>query len=69
MKINLQFSVSCAQCPHNNVFNAHMMFPNEKYFANKIANAEAFFERAGWLKLPSGSWICDMHASKAKEAA
>lgn len=65
MKVNLQFTISCQQCPANEVFNALMLFMDMKRFAEKAHDAETYFEKTGWLKLPSGNWVCRKpHAQK-----
>jgi hypothetical protein len=69
MKINLQFTVQCSQCFTNDVFNALLMFTDERYFQTKVEDAEAYFEGLGWTRLPSGNWVCASKVHHAKEAA
>lgn len=66
MKVNLQFTVNCSQCPANDVFNTLLLF--EDTFDRKWNDAQAYFENTGWMRLPSGQWVC-RKAHEQKEAA
>jgi hypothetical protein len=68
MKVNLQFTVSCSQCPANDVFNALLFVPTPFRFEEKRNDADAYFESTGWLRLPSGQWVCRRERER-KEAA
>lgn len=56
MKLCLEFTVKCSQCPAHDAFHALTLFPQA--MEQQWEDAEVYFEALGWLKLPSGKWVC-----------
>lgn len=69
MKLTLQFTVNCSACFANEVFNVHLVAPDQHDFRQSLEDAGAYFEMAGWLRLPSGKWVCEKHQARESAAA
>lgn len=68
MRIRIEMSIQCSQCQGTVAFIRTTFIPEQLDVVEK--DADAYFEGLGWIKLPSGRWVCDQHNSRqVKEAA
>lgn len=67
MNVNLLFYVKCSQCYLEHTFNAYIQLPDHGAFDRCANAADDYFDTIGWLRLPSGRWLCRTH--RGAEAA
>ena len=56
MNVNLQFTVQCSECFVNDVVN--FVAVEAQVLGYRWDDAVERFESRGWLRLPSGKWVC-----------